>query len=78
MRLSMAFSFAVGILALAACAQQDYERQEAIPKGAFPFTDAGPRATDNDHGSCPEAAFPGSAPLESSQRDGAMTFFCEH
>jgi len=78
MRFSMAFSIALGISALAACAQQDHERQQAVPNGAFPFSGASPSATDNDDGPCPEAAFPGGAPLESGQRDGAMTFFCEH
>jgi len=78
MRFLLAFSIALGISALTACAQQDYERQQAVPNGAFPFSGASPGATDNDDGSCPEAAFPGSAPLESSQHDGAMTFFCEH
>jgi len=79
MRFLFAFSIALGISALAACAQQDYERQQAVPNGAFPFTGASPSATDNnDDGPCPEAAFPGSAPIESSRRDGAMTFFCEH
>jgi hypothetical protein len=79
MRFLSAFSIALGILALAACAQQGHDRQEAVPTGAFPFTGAGSSATDNnDDGPCPEAAFPGSAPLEGSERDGAMAFFCEH
>ena len=78
MRLSMAFSIALGIWVLAACVQQDYERQEAVPNGAFPFSGASASATDTDGGSCPEAAFPGSVSLDSGQRDGAMAFFCEH
>ena len=81
MRLSVAFSIAVGISALAACAPQYDERQEAVPGSAFRFTFTGvvPGAIDTDDDrSCPEAAFPGGASLEDNQRDGAMTFFCEH
>lgn len=67
-------------LALAACAvsQQNSSYERAQRSGDFSFTGVAPSApAENDENACPDVAFPGSASLD-SQRDGAMTFFCEH
>jgi len=72
MRVLIALSF----LALAACS--------SAPQGSdrdgrgFSFTGGDLNASPgNDNGPCPEAAFPGGAPLD-SRRNDAVTFFCEH
>ena len=68
MRLWIALSF---LLALAACAGSP-------PRSGLSFTGVTPSApAESDESACPDAAFPGGASLD-NERDGAMTFFCEH
>jgi hypothetical protein len=62
------------LLALAACANS----QSRSGSGDFSFTGVTPSAhAESDESACPDAAFPGGASLD-SERDGALTFFCEH
>ena len=63
------------LLVVAACADSP---SRSARDGDFSFTGATPRApAESAESACPDAAFPGSAAL-ANERDGAMTFFCEH
>ena len=68
------------LLALGACANGQSRSDFADTPGAATSPSPArprprpPRATKN---ACPDAAFPGGASLD-SERDGALTFFCEH
>ena len=64
----------LSLLALAACA----DSASRPGSGDFSFTGVTPRApAERDESACPDAAFPGGGSLD-NERDGAMTFFCEH
>ena len=68
------------LLALAACAgSPPRSGLDGVPSsGDFSFTGVTPSApAGSDESACPDAAFPGGGSLD-SERDGAMTFFCEH
>jgi hypothetical protein len=68
------------LLVLAACASAQSRSDFAGTPGSgdFSFTGVTPTApAESEKNACPDAAFPGGASLD-SERDGALTFFCEH